>query len=160
MRRYRELGVPIRVGSQFAALRTRLAALPVFDLARTRHIDFNSVAQHYFILDRELCLYEIRKWIEDIETKTIWEDQTRVAHIQELYRLAAALTAGVLGFRKAGGSAEYSLDAWTALHHQTIRRYQNTLESMSLGNTSGLPAIAVVFDKLRSLERETSAGPG
>jgi len=160
MRRYRELGVPTRVGSQFAALRTRLAVLPISDLAGTGHIDFNTVAQHYFALGRQLRLYEIRKWIEDIDTKTIWEDQTRVAHLQELYRLSAALTAGVLGFRKAGGSAEFSLDAWSKNHEQTNMRYQHTLESMTMGNTAGLPAIAVVFDKLRSLERESGSVAG
>ena len=73
-------------------------------------------------------------------------------------RTRAALTAGVLGFRKSGGAAESSLDAWSANHEQTIMRYQHTLESMTMGDTAGLPAITVVFDKLRILERETGSG--
>ena len=154
MRSYRELGVPIRISSQFAGLRTRLAALPVSDLARTRQMDFKTVAEHYFALWSRLRFYEIRRWIEDIETKTIWEDRTRVAYIQELYRLARSLTSGVLDYKKGTRDAEASLNAWAALHANTLQKYDDTLEPMNMSGSSGLPPIAVVFDKLRGLERE------
>ena len=155
IRSYRELGVPIRVGSQFAALRTRLAALAISDLSRSTQIEFNTVAEHYFALGRLLRFYEIRKCIEDIEAKTIWEDRTRVADIQELYRLASSLTSNVMSFRKGAGKADSSLNSWTSIHKNTIGTYLDTLGSINLGTTSGLPAISVVLDKLQRLERET-----
>jgi glutamate dehydrogenase len=146
----RDAGVPEKLATRVAALRTMFSTLDIVEVARETGVDLETVARVHFYLGHRLQLHWLRDRIVELPRDDRWRALSRAALRDDLYGLQRALTAEVLRASGAHGDAQAMVESWLA-SNTAVERALETLADIRVGRVYDLTTLPVAVREVRNL---------
>jgi glutamate dehydrogenase len=148
---YRGASVPKEVAEWLAGAPLMYQLLGLVEAGRTAGVEFEQVAQTYFLLSARLNLHWYTRQLLDLTVNNQWEALARESFQDDLDWQRRALTVGVLKLREPSDTPEENIERWVASQEALVDRWLRILSEVNASNSRDYPLFSVANRELLDL---------
>jgi glutamate dehydrogenase len=154
---YLEHGIAKSLALQVVAMDALYCTFDIVDISGQIRWPIAAVMDTYFPMSAYLDIFWLRVKMRDYRVNSQWEDLTRKALIDDLYRVLRDLTVEVLRVSKPADAVEQRIAVWHGLNRAAVDRTRKLLLDLKSAERLDLAMFSVSLRELQNLQQACAA---